>query len=243
MHLPILNLDSGDIPPLMLVVGDPSRARRAAARLEAEEEISHNREYLTLVGRHRGVEVGVVSHGVGAAGAAVCFEELLRAGVRRVIRAGTCGGMQEEVTDGHLVIVTGAVRNDGFTNQIVPYGYPALASTDVIAALRGAASDHPDLHEGLSLTGAVFYSHEILGSDLTLWQKTGVKVVEMECAVLFVLGGLAGVETGAILTVDGNPLLRADAEMNAYNPHREVVQEAVGQMIDIAFDALIDQPA
>lgn len=240
MYLPILNVDSGEIPELVLVVGDPDRARRAAGCLDRSEEIGLHREYLTLTGYHRGVKVGVVSHGVGAAGAAVCFEELFRAGAQRVIRAGTCGGMQDDVTDGHLVIVTGAVRNEGFCSQIVPDGYPALATSDVIAALRRAAAGKAGIHEGLTLTSAVFYSHDILGSDLGLWQKTGVKAVEMECSVLFVLAGLAGCETGAILTVDGNPLAQRDEEMSDYDPHREVVTEAVGRMIGIALDALVD---
>ena len=240
MLLPVLNVDSGDIPELALVVGDPDRARRAAGFLDEPVQLGHHREYLTMAGRHRGVEVGVVSHGVGAAGAAVCFEELLKAGVRRMIRAGTCGGMQDNVTDGHLVIVTGAVRDEGFTSRIVPDGYPALASPDVIAAFRRAIRDRVDIHEGLTLTSDVFYSHDILGSDLALWQKTEVKAVEMECAVLFVLAGLAGVETGAILTVDGNPLAQRDEEMTGYDPHREVVREAVGRMIGIALDALVD---
>ena len=240
MLLPILKVDSGQVPELMLVVGDPDRARRAAGKLDRSIQIGDNREYLTLAGYHRGVRVGVASHGVGASGAAVCFEELLRAGVRRVIRAGTCGGMQDEVTDGHLVIVTGAVRNEEFTSRIIPGGYPALASADVIAALRRASAGRASVHEGLTVTSAVFYSRDILGSDLGLWQKAGVTAVEMECAVLFVLAGLAGAETGAILAVDGNPLLRRDEEMSDYDPHREVVREAVGRMIEIALDALVD---
>lgn len=242
MRLPILNVDSADIPDLVLVVGDPDRAHRAAGFLDRAAEIGSHREYVTLVGYHRGIKVGVVSHGVGSAGAAVCFQELFRAGVRRVIRAGSCGGMQDDVTDGHLVIVTGAVRCDGFTDQIVPAGYPALASADVIAALRRASEGNAGIHEGLTLTSAVFYPHDILGSDLPLWQKTGVTAVEMEAAVLFVLAGLAGVETGAILAVDGNPLLEHDEEMSGYDPHREVVKEAVGRMITIALDALVDGP-
>ena len=240
MFLPLLNIDAKEIPERVMVVGDPDRARRAAAYLDDSVEVGNNREYVTLVGRHRGVKVGVVSHGVGSAGAAVCFDELLRAGAQRLIRAGSCGGMQDDVIDGHLVIVTGAVRNEGFTSQIVPDGYPALASADVIAALRRASRGAADIHEGLTLTSAVFYSHDILGSDLTLWQKTGVRAVEMECAVLFVLAGLAGRESGAILAVDGNPLAERDKELAGYNPHREVVREAVGRMIEITLDALID---
>ncbi|MCY3562513.1 MAG: nucleoside phosphorylase [Acidimicrobiia bacterium] len=242
MHLPVLNVAASDIPERMLVVGDPDRALRVAGRLEDRVEIGRFREYVTLRGRHRGVEVGVVSHGVGAAGAAVCFDELFQAGVRRVIRAGSCGGMQDDVLDGHLVIVTAAVRNDGLTPQLAPVGYPAAASPDIVAALRRAAQGDGNVHEGLALTNAVFYTNDIMGSNLRLWQKAGVKAVEMECAALFVMAGLAGRECGAILTVDGNPLVERDEEMTGYDPHREVVREAVGRMIGIALDALVDDP-
>lgn len=240
MHLPVLNVEASQIPERMLVVGDPDRALRVAARLEDRVEIGRFREYLTLAGTHRGVDVGVVSHGVGAAGAAVCFDELFQAGVRRVIRAGSCGGMQDHVLDGHLVIVTGAVRNEGLTSQLVPDGYPAMSSPDVVTALRRAARDEENIHEGITLTNAVFYTHDILGSNLPLWQKAGVTSVEMECAALFVMAGLAGREAGAILAVDGNPLVERDEEMTGYNPHREVVRDAVGRMIGIALDALVD---
>ena len=240
MHLPVLNVESSQIPERMLVVGDPDRALRVAARFEDRVEIGRFREYLTLAGTHRGVDVGVVSHGVGAAGAAVCFDELFQAGVRRVIRAGSCGGMQDHVLDGHLVIVTGAVRNEGLTSQLVPDGYPAMSSPDVVTALRRAARDEENIHEGITLTNAVFYTHDILGSNLPLWQKAGVTAVEMECAALFVMAGLQGREAGAILAVDGNPLVERDEEMTGYNPHREVVRDAVGRMIGIALDALVD---
>lgn len=240
MHLPILNVAADDIPRRMLVVGDPDRALRVASRFEDRVEIGRFREYVTLVGKHRGVEVGVVSHGVGAAGAAVCFDELFQAGVRRVIRAGSCGGMQDHVLDGHLVIVTGAVRSEGFTSQLVPDGYPAMSSPDVVTALRRAARGGENIHEGIALTNAVFYSHDILGSNLPLWQRAGVTAVEMECAALFVMAGLAGRQAGAILAVDGNPLVERDEEMTGYDPHRDVVREAVGRMIGIALDALVD---
>ena len=148
--------------------------------------------------------------------------------------------MQDDVTDGHLVIVTAAVRDEGFTPRVVPDAYPAVASPDVVAALRRAAGDRTGVHEGFTLTSDVFYSRDILGSNLSLWQRAGVKAVEMECSALFVLAGLAGTETGAVLAVDGNPLAQRDEEMSGYDPHREVVSEAVGRMIGIALDALVD---
>ena len=221
-----------------MVMGDPERARLASTRLEGTRLLGRFREYVTYGGSHRGVEVAVSSHGVGASGAAVSFEELCRAGATRIIRTGTCGGLQPEVDDGDLVVVTGAVREDGVTSSMVPVSFPAVASVDVTLALRRAAhAAGRRAHEGIVLTHALFYPGEVLGGDLELWHRAGAVAVEMECAALFVNGALNGIETGAILAADGNPLRRAEG---SYNPHRSVVREAVEDMIGIGLDALVD---
>lgn len=239
MRLPILDVDSDDIAERMLVVGDPARAAKAAALLDNVRHVATNREYATYRGLHNGTEVGVVSHGVGAAGAGVCFEEVCRGGAERIIRAGTCGGMQPDIVDGDLVIVTGAVREDGLTDRLVPMSFPALATVDVVSALRASAGTGPGVHEGLALTGAVFYPGVVLGSQLEMWQRAGVSAVEMECAALFVIAALNHRQAGAILVVDGNPLVENDDDMSGYDPHRPVVHEAVDRMIRIALDALV----
>lgn len=235
---PVLRVTAGDLPERVLVVGDPSRASGVAARLDDMRELGRFREYHTYVGSYRGVEVAVSSHGVGAPGAAICFEELAQAGATRIIRAGTCGGLDPEVTDGDLVIATGAVRQDGITDQLLPASFPAIPSSSVVAALRRSASDASrGVHEGIVLTQAMFYPSDVLGSSLEMWHRAGAIAVEMECAALFVIGGLRGVKTGAVLAVDGNPLQRRD---ETYDPHREVVYRAVDEMIDVALDALVD---
>lgn len=247
-RMPIIGVLAGDVPARVLVVGDPARAERIAPRLEAARTVGRNREYLTIVGRHRGTDVAVVSHGVGSAGAAVCFEELCRSGARRLIRAGTCGGMQDHVLDGDLVIARGAVRDEGLTARLVPPTFPALADPDVVMALRAAAAGRagsageravPPPVEGIVLTSDIFYPHDVLGSDLPMWQRAGVVAVEMEVAALLVVAHLHGAAAGAILTVDGNPLARGDAEMSGYDPHRTVVTDATELMIGIALDALV----
>ena len=234
---PVLRILPGEIPTRAVVVGDPERAAKVAARLDDARELGRFREYVTFAGRHEGVDVVVSSHGVGASGAALCFEELHQAGVRRIIRAGTCGGLQVDVEDGDLVVATGAIRDDGMTTGLVPPSFPALASVDVVTSLRRSisASGHRS-HEGIVLTNAVFYSHDVLGSTLAQWAKAGAVAVEMECAALFVIGALNGTEVGAVLVSDGNPL---HGEKDGYNPHRQVVHDAVETMIGVALDAVI----
>lgn len=239
-RLPILGVRAGDLPARSLVVGDPGRAEKAAARLDGVRELGRTREYVTFVGEHQGIRVAVVSHGVGSPGAAVCFEELYRAGAELVIRAGTAGGMQPDVLDGHLVVATAAVRADGYTQYVVPPEFPAVAdhrSVERLLAIGRAAG--VELHSGLVLTLAPFYPHEVLGSSLPMWHEAGVVAVEMEAAALFVIASLHRSAAAAILAIDGNPLIEKDGTMEGYNPNRKVVHDAVESMIGIALDALV----
>ena len=156
-----------------------------------------------------------------------------------MIRVGTAGGLQPSVQDGDHVIVTGAVRDDGFTAGLVPLGFPALASRRVTTALVDAAADRSSrFHEGVALTSAVMYPHQVLGSNLELWQRAGVMAVEQECSSLFVIASLHGADAGSILTIDGNPLADDDTDMSGYDPHRASVTEAVDIAAEIALDAL-----
>lgn len=233
--LPIIAVEASALPPAMVVVGDPQRAEKAAGLLDDSRALGSNREYVSFAGTFAGSPVGVISHGVGGPGAAACFEELCRGGVTRIVRAGTAGGLQPDVTDGDLVIATGAVRLDGHSRGIVPEVFPAVPDRALTTALVESAGD---AHEGIVLTSSVFYPHDVLGSDLGLWQRAGVVAVEMETATLFVVASLHEVAAGAILAIDGNPLAEEDVEMAGYDPHRDVVHDAVDRALRAAFRAL-----
>ncbi len=236
---PITGIPTGELPECVLVVGDPSRVGLVSERLDNSRSVSANREYVSALGSHQGTMVAVVSHGVGTAGAAVCFEELIRAGATRLIRAGTAGGLQPHVNDGDLVIAAAAIRDDGVTKGLVPAEYPAVADHELVAALSGSAPADRPAHLGTVLTSDVFYPGSVLGSNLRQWQRAGAIAVEMECAALFVIASLHGVSAAAILAIDGNPLTSDDTGMDSYQPDRAVVRGAVGAMIDTALDALI----
>lgn len=235
MTFPITGLPRSGMAPNVLVVGDPARAALAAEHLDGAESIAAKREYHSFSGSYAGTDVVVISHGVGSAGAGVCFSEILMAGAQRIIRAGTCGGLQDAVADGDLVVATGAVRADGYSIGVVPPEYPAVADPTLTQSLLTEADS---AHHGIVLTSDVFYPSQVLGSNLELWQSANCIAVEMECAALFVAASLAGAQAAAVLTVDGNPLAKADESMEGYDPERAVVKDAINQMIDIALKAL-----
>jgi uridine phosphorylase len=233
--LPILKTEAHNINTGVIVCGDPERARLIASRLEQPEEVSHNREYRLFNGRKNGRDITVVSHGVGAAGAAVCFEELIRGGAREIIRVGTAGSLHPDIQDGELVIASAAVREDGLTDKLVAPGYPAVGSYRLVTKLQKTSQEmNIPAHTGIVLTVAAFYPGPE-GLPNNYYSRAGVIAVEMEVSALFVIASLHGIEAGAVLAIDG---MAIDFEVEEYNPHREKVREAIEQEIDLALGAL-----
>ena len=235
-YLPITKIPCEGLPEFALVGGDPRRIQRIAERLDGARQIGHNREYTTYRGSWKGTDLVASSHGVGGPGAICMFQELAIAGVKTFIRVGTCGGTTQEIDDGDVVVATGVVREDGVTDQMVPAPYPAFSTPEVVLALQRAAieSGHP-WHRGVTWTKAVFFPG-VLKPPWEEYLQAGVIAVEMELSALLVMAAMKGLRAGGILTVDGNPLKRK--EQTEYNPHREVVEDGVGKMIEIALDAL-----
>ena len=130
-------------------------------------------------------------------------------------------------------MATAAVRATGTPTgraERIPGGRrPRLSSALVEAA--------GDAHEGIVLTSAVFYPHQVLGSDPGDVAASRRVAVEMEAA-LFVTASLHGAAAGAILAIDGNPLARATPTWRGTTP-RDIVKEATERAVRAAFTALV----
>lgn len=61
-----------------------------------------------------------------------------------VLRVGTCGGMQENILGGDLVIADGAIRMEGTSREYAPVEYPAVPDFTVTTALVQAAKKTRD---------------------------------------------------------------------------------------------------
>lgn len=243
MLMPILQIHSEDMPAYAIVCGDPARAEKISRKLEQARELAFSREYRTFVGLYEGVQIAVVSHGVGSPGAAVCFEELIRAGVTTLIRVGTAGSYTADYPAGSVIVSTAAVRTDGLTRQLVPDGFPAVADIGVTQALIEAA------HEQESADAATFAGKVGVGITVTLdaffagveeiphrkYKQAGALAAEMEIAALYIVSTLRGARAGAIVAIDGF----ADSDLAAeYDPHTDAVGQAVEREINAALRAL-----
>ncbi len=82
-----------------------------------------------------GVEIVVLSTGIGGPSTAIAIEELRRVGVNTLIRIGSCGALQDSLALGDVIIAHGAVADDGASKTYAPASYPACADPYLTATL------------------------------------------------------------------------------------------------------------
>ncbi len=231
--LPILKVTPEKINSRVIVCGDPERASKISQKFDSTEEVSFNREYRLINGKLGDEEITVVSHGVGAAGAAVCFKELVKGGAKEIIRVGTAGSLDPEITDGDVVIATGAIREDGVGSQLVSQSYPAIADYRLVDDLNKSADElgyRP--RSGIILTVGAFYP-ELEDLPSGYFSNTDAVAVEMEASILFLIASLNGIRAGGVMAIDG---MAVDFDADSYDPHRDLVAEGIDKAIEIAVD-------
>ncbi len=211
-----IELRSGDIDGPVLLPGDPDRVGIVAEFLDDTEELAEHREYRTVAGECADEPVAVTSTGIGSPSAAIAVEELARIGVETFIRVGSCGAIQEHVGIGELVITTGAVRQEGTSDEYVRPDYPATAHDEVVTALVTAAErlGH-EYHLGVTCSTDSFYAGQsrpgfdgfrAAGAEdrIGALREAGVLNFEMEASAILTLAGLYGLRAGAVCTVYAN---------------------------------------
>lgn len=183
----------------VLLPGDPGRALLLAqALLDQPRMFNHNRGLWGYTGQAAdGEPLSVQSTGIGGPSAAIVITELLELGAKRLLRVGTCGGLEGSLELGELVIAKTAISDDG-TSRALSDGEPALpASPAMLEALLSASSG--ELRVGAVVTTDLFYDGRA-GSE-ERWLEAGALAVEMETATLFALAARHGFQAGSLLIV------------------------------------------
>jgi hypothetical protein len=147
----------GDFAELVLMPGDPLRARHLAeALLRDAREVSAVRNMLAYTGRWRGQPVSIMGSGMGIPSLSIYATELAREyGVRRVVRIGTCGALQDSLALGDLVLAAGA-GTDSRVNRLRCRGHDLAALASVLFR------KYDDQMLGLSLRSCVASPRRIL---------------------------------------------------------------------------------
>ena len=199
MKQPHIALEEGLGIEYAILPGDPARIDRIAEMLDKPRELAYNREFRSVQGRYKGIDVLALSTGIGGCSAGIAAEELHNIGVRAAIRVGSCGALQKGIALGDLIVVSGAVRDDGASKAYLPDNYPAYADIELVSCiLEAAAALGVPYHEGVAHSHESFY-HDENDAESEYWSKKGVLGADMESAALLTIGRLRGMKAASIL--------------------------------------------
>ena len=182
-----------------LMPGDPGRIRRIGEHLENVRRLENNREFLSIRGSYKGVDVLAISTGIGGCSAGIAVEELKNIGVEAMIRIGSCGALQRGIGLGELIFAAAAVRDDGASKAYVPDIFPACANRELLnCCVEAAGSLGAVWHEGIVHSHESFY-HEENEAQSAYWSSKGVLGADMETAAIYTIGRLRGLRAASIL--------------------------------------------
>jgi len=197
-----LRANPGDYADACLLPGDPLRAKYIAETyLSDVVQVNEERGLLGFTGEWEGKRVSVQGTGMGCPGATIVFDELIQLGVTRLLRVGTCGGLQPDHALGDIIVALSAVPADSTATHMVG-GEPhaPTASWELIHEAVHVAKAHGQaLRVGPIVSSDLFYNPD--EGQYERWSKRGLLAVEMEASALFTLGALKGVLSGCLLTV------------------------------------------
>src|SRR5919106_3139402 len=197
-----LRAEQGDYAEAVLLPGDPLRAKYIAETyFEDARQVNGERGLLGYTGTWEGRPVSVRGTGMGCPGATIVFEELIQLGAKRLLRVGTCGGLQPDHALGDLIVALSAVPADSTAMHLVANEpHCPTASWELIhGAVHVAKEIEQPMHVGPIVSSDLFYNPD--DGQYERWSKRGVLAVEMEASALFTVGALRGAQAGCLLTV------------------------------------------
>ncbi len=196
-----IRAEPGQYAEACLLPGDPLRAKYIAdTYLDDAVERNSERGMLGYTGSYQGRPVSVQATGMGCPSAAIVVEELVQLGVERLLRVGTCGGLQPDLELGDLIVALTAVPADATARQYVGEPHCPTADWELIhGAVHAAKEIGQPMRVGPIVSSDLFYNPD--EGQYERWSKRGVLAVEMEAAILFTIGAIRQVQAGCLLTV------------------------------------------
>lgn len=236
---PHIRCGQEDGMPNAILPGDPKRVDRIREYLSDVVEIGFNREYKSIRGSYKGVGVLAVSTGIGGASTGIAVEELHNIGVKNMIRIGSCGALQSNIRLGDLLIINGAVRDDGASKTYIDAIYPAIPDTQLLlCAIEAAGEQKFRCHVGMARSHDSFYTDREEQID-GYWAARGILGADMETAALFVIGGLRGIRTASILNTVVESKGSLEKEINRYVDGESLTSQGEEHEILTALEAIV----
>ncbi|WP_095990240.1 purine-nucleoside phosphorylase [Cystobacter fuscus] len=238
MSTPHISAAPGDFAEVILMPGDPLRARYIAQRfLQDAREVTSVRNMFGYTGTHQGRRLSVMGHGMGIPSLSIYTTELIREyGVRVILRVGSCGALRQDVKLRDIIVATAAGTDSNVNRmRLGGHDFPAVADFTLARhAVEAAEKRGRPVRVGSVFTSDLFYSPEGEAAKNALYARMGMLAVEMEVAGLYGVAAEFGARALGLLTVSDHLLTRES--LSAADR-----QTTFDEMIELALDVAAAQ--
>ncbi len=233
MATPHINAEMGDFADVVLMPGDPLRAKYIAETfLEDVKEVCNVRSMLGFTGTYKGRKISVMGHGMGIPSCSIYTTELIKDfGVKKIIRVGSCGAVRDDVKLRDVVIGIGA-STDSKVNRMRfnDHDFAAIADFDMTRhAVDAAKAKGINVRVGNIFSVDLFYTPNPEFFEKMI--KYGILGVEMEAAGIYGVAAEYGAKALTICTVSDHIIsgeqTSADERQTTFNEMIEIALESV----------------
>lgn len=232
-----INAQKKDIAPLVLMPGDPLRAKYIAEKfLEDAKEVTNLRNMLGFTGTYKGVRVTVMGSGMGMPSMGIYSWELYHYfDVQKIIRIGTCGAVNAKANILDLIIAKRVFSESNFAYTFDNYEehivYPSEELNNAI--ISTAKSLNYNYHVGDMTTMDVFGPYIDYERVLErIPQNLDILGEEMEAFGLLHVANHFNREAACIATV-------VDSKFSDIVLSSEQREKSLNEMITLALEAII----
>lgn len=236
MPTPHISAEKSEIAPVVLMPGDPLRAKTIAdTYLDNVIQFNTVRNMFGYTGTYKGKAISVMGSGMGMASIGIYSYELFNMyDVDTIIRIGSCGAYTDELDLYDVILATESYSESTYASVQSGTDQPAVLtpSESLNASLEAAANAlNIPLKKGRIHSSDVFYRatenhHE------TLHQEHGVIAVEMESYALFHNANVLNKHAACLLTVSDSLVTH-----EATTPEER--QNAFTQMMEVALSQAV----
>ncbi|BFH74035.1 purine-nucleoside phosphorylase [Sulfurisphaera javensis] len=177
------------LPENAILVEEPEIAELLSSFISVKKKIVKRGYHLYISD-----EVVISTHGVGGPSLALILDELIRQGVKKAIRYGTCGSPNEKYKVGSYFIPIGVARY--FSSSL----YQRVRG-DVIHSLFPDLELAYNLYKALKDNGKEVYYGEIFQSDDFYAEEDINQIIDMETGTLFLLSSNYGIKSASALII------------------------------------------
>lgn len=165
--------------------------------IKVSEFLSMTKRYPIYITRYKGEEITLCEAPVGAAASTQILDWLIGYGVRKIISAGSCGGL-EPFPEGTFLVPYKALREEGTSYHYAPPSRFMEIDESARKAIEKTLLEHGlKYQEVITWSTDGFYRET---KEKVAYRKSeGCSTVEMECSALAACASFRGVTWGMIL--------------------------------------------